>query len=109
MCVALPMQVLAMEGEIAICQSRNGVERLNTLLTGRLQPGDWVLGFLGSAREVIDADRAAQVNAALEVVAATMHGTPASAAELDALINTHFADLVGREPELPAFLRKENR
>ena len=59
MCLALPMKVIRMEGTTALCEGRNGVERLDTLLTGPLQDGQWVLAFLGAAREVIDAGRAA--------------------------------------------------
>jgi hydrogenase expression/formation protein HypC len=38
---------------------------MDTMLTGPLEPGQWILGFLGAAREVIDAERAAQVEEAL--------------------------------------------
>ena len=90
-----------MEGSYAICESRNGVERLDTLLTGPLDAGQWVLGFLGAAREVIDAERAGQVADAVEALEALLQGRGSD----DALIEAGFADLVGREPQLPEFLR----
>ena len=103
MCLALPMQVLAMEGSFAICESRNGRERIDTMLTGPLEPGQWVLCFLGAAREVIDAERAAQVESALSGLESILAGANAGAdqASIDALIHTHFADLVDREPQRP--------
>lgn len=101
MCLAIPMQVLHMEGSMAVCESKNGIERLDTLLTGPLAPGQWVLGFLGAAREVIDAERAGQVAGALQALQSLLQGDGSA----DALIRAGFADLVEREPQLPDFLR----
>jgi hydrogenase expression/formation protein HypC len=106
MCIAIPMRVLRMEGHTAVCEGRNGVERLDTLLTGRLQEGQWVLAFLGSVREAIDEERAAQVNGALDVLEAALQG--ADPARIGEFVADRFADLVGREPQLPEFLRKGN-
>lgn len=101
MCMAIPLQVEAMDGSYAVCRGRNGVERIDTVLTGPLQPGQWVLCFLGAAREIIDAERAAQIDAALDALAEILAGRGDPAA----LIDAHFADLAGREPQLPDFLR----
>lgn len=99
------MQVIGMEGTAggttALCQGRNGVERVDTLITGPLQPGQWILSFLGAAREVVDAERAAQVAAALTALESILHG----AGSVEAMIHTGFADLIEREPQLPEFLR----
>lgn len=101
MCLALPMKVIRMEGTTALCQGRNGVERVDTLITGKLEPGQWILSFLGAAREVIDAERAAQVEDALTALESILHGNGST----EALIHAGFADLIGREPQLPEFLR----
>ena len=101
MCLALPMKVIRMEGTTALCESRNGTERLDTMLTGPLAPGQWILGFLGAAREVIDAERAAQVEDALIALESILHGDGSN----EALIQAGFADLIDREPQLPEFLR----
>jgi hydrogenase expression/formation protein HypC len=95
------MQVIRADAHSAVCQSRNGIERIDTLRTGALQAGQWVLAALGSAREVIDAGRAAQVEDALTALDAILAGSGDS----EALVNAHFADLVNREPQLPDFLR----
>jgi len=101
MCLALPMKVIRMEGTTALCEGRNGVERLDTLLTGPLQAGQWVLAFLGAAREVIDAGRAAQLADALGALESILHGNGST----ESMIQAGFADLIGREPQLPEFLR----
>ena len=105
MCLALPMQVVRMEGTTAVCESRNGIERVDTMLTGALEPGQWILGFLGAAREIIDAARAAEVGNAIDGLQAILNAP----GNVDDLINSHFADLVGREPQLPEFLRPANQ
>lgn len=101
MCLAIPLQVIRMEGSTALCQGRNGVERIDTLITGKLEPGQWILSFLGAAREVIDAERAAQVEDALTALESILHGN----GSIEALIHAGFADLIEREPQLPEFLR----
>ena len=112
MCMAVPLQVVRMEGPaLAWCRDGTGaLQRIDTLLTGPLEPDQWLLGYLGAARETIDAERAAQVAAALEALAAldparndSGGGTAPLATEM--LIRAGFADLVDREPQLPAHLR----
>lgn len=95
------MQVIASEGESALCAGRSGVERVDTLLTGPLKPGQWVLCFLGAAREVIDEERAAQVGSALNALESLLNG----AGNVADVMQTHFADLINREPQLPDFLK----
>ena len=97
MCMAIPMQVLRGETAGAWCHGRQGEVWIDTLLTGPLEPGQWVLTFLGAAREVVSATRAAQVNAALDALEQLQNG---GQPDFDVL----FADLVDREPQLPAHL-----
>jgi hydrogenase expression/formation protein HypC len=104
MCVAVPLQVIRMEGLHALCAGPSGEERIDTLLTGPLEPGQWVLGFLGAAREIIDAGRAAQVADALAALRKVGAGDTA-AEGIDAALSAGFADLIDREPQLPEFLR----
>ena len=98
MCLGIPMQVVEIEGVFAWCEGRNGRSRINTMLLGDVEPGQWLLTFLDSAREVIDAERAALVNAALDALELAASGSDA--------FEDCFADLIGREPQLPEFLRK---
>ena len=97
MCLGLPMQVIECNGYVALCQGRGGRRQLDLALVGAQPPGTWLLAFIDSAREVIDAERAAQINAALDGLEAVMAGASD--------ISSHFADLFDRTPELPAHLR----
>ncbi|MBA3903247.1 MAG: HypC/HybG/HupF family hydrogenase formation chaperone [Rhodocyclaceae bacterium] len=101
MCLAIPMRVLRMEGQMALCTGRNGETRVDTMLTGPLVPGQWVLGFLGTAREVVSEIEARKINGALDALEAVMAGDTSG-------LDRHFADLVGREPQLPDFLQGAN-
>jgi hydrogenase assembly chaperone HypC/HupF len=104
MCLAIPMRVLRVEGDLAVCAGRNGVESVDTLLTGPLQDGQWVLVFRGSAHEIVDEERALQVSDALDALQAALQG--AGPEQMSRIVAERFADLVGREPALPDFLKK---
>ena len=77
MCIGIPMQVVEADGRYALCTGRGERRRINTALVGEVRPGDWLLVFLGDAREQIDAQRAAEVNAALDLVQGAMQGLDA--------------------------------
>ena len=77
MCIGMPMQVTATEPGHAWCEGRGEHRRVNTALVGPVEPGDWLLVFLADAREHIDVDRAAEVNAALDLVLGAMQGLDA--------------------------------
>jgi hydrogenase expression/formation protein HypC len=68
------MQVTATEPGHARCAWRGETRRVRTALTGELQVGDWVLVFLDSAQERISPERAAEVDAALAMLAAANTG-----------------------------------
>jgi hydrogenase expression/formation protein HypC len=91
------MQVIECNGYVALCQGRGGRRQLDLALVGAQPPGTWLLAFIDAAREVIDAERAAQINAALDGLEAVMTGATD--------ISSHFADLFERTPELPVHLR----
>ncbi|GAA6142690.1 HypC/HybG/HupF family hydrogenase formation chaperone [Hydrogenophaga sp. 5NK40-0174] len=82
MCIGTPMQVRSIEGSRhAVCEGRGQQRKVNTALVGEVRPGDWLLIFMDDAREAITADRAAEVNAALDLVEGAMSGllSPANA------------------------------
>ncbi len=64
-------------------------------LTGEAVAGDWVLTFLGAAREVISADEARRIMAALDGLRAVMRGEG---------LGDAFADLERSGPRLPDHL-----
>jgi hydrogenase expression/formation protein HypC len=81
MCIAIPMQVTRPEPGHAWVAGRGALRRVSTALVGERAVGDWLLVFLDSAREVIDATRAAEVNALLDLVEGALAGAAAPTAE----------------------------
>ena len=100
MCLGIPMRILEVHENSALCEGRNGQMLINTMLLEKVEVGQWLLTFLDAGREVIDAERAALVNAALDGLQAVSEGE-----EMD--LDIFFADLANREPQLPEFLRKD--
>jgi hydrogenase expression/formation protein HypC len=96
MCIGIPMQVVASEGDFVLCEGLGEQRRVDTLLLGPQPVGAWVLVFLDSAREVLSAEQAKKIGNALQALGLAMHG------ESD--VSHLFADLIGREPQLPAHL-----
>lgn len=103
MCVGTPVQVMHVEAEAchATCRDRAGtVSRVDMLLVGEQEVGTWLMSFKGAARKVMSADEASRIGDALDALQTLFDGgTP----DLDAA----FPDLVGREPQLPEFLRAQ--
>jgi len=98
MCLGIPVQVIECGEHFARCAGRNGEMRVDLSLVGQQLPGTWLLTFLEAAREVIETERAAAINAALNALEAAHSG------ETD--FSAFFADL-DREPQLPDFLRTQ--
>ncbi len=101
MCIGIPMRVVksapgAAPGR-ALCEGRGETAWVDFMLTGDQPPGTWVLAFRGAAMRVLSDAEAQATNAALDALAGVLAG--------DADIDAHFADLVDREPELPAHLK----
>ncbi len=78
MCVGVPMEVVAADAGFAWCIGRGARRRVATILIGAVEPGEFVLVFKDTAVERIDAARATEVNAALDLVEAALAGSPAA-------------------------------
>jgi hydrogenase expression/formation protein HypC len=96
MCIGAPLRVVELDASFAWCECDGARERIDMLLVGPQLPGTWVLASLGVARRVLSELEARQARAARQALAAALAG--------DAGIDAFFADLVGREPQLPAHL-----
>ncbi len=79
MCIGIPMQVLSVREGFVWARGRGEERELSSLLIGPVQPGDWVLAFLDSARELISPERAAEVQAVLDLLADALDGRTGSA------------------------------
>lgn len=96
MCVGLPLQIAEIDGIAARATNGDHVELIDLSLTPEARVGDWLLTFLGAARDVISADEAAKITAALEGLRSVMAGGD---------VGDAFADLDAREPRLPPHLQ----
>lgn len=78
MCIGIPMKVIRVEPGHAWVAGRGGVRRVDTALVGEVSEGDWLLTFLEAARERISEERAAEVNAVLDLVQGALEGEPSA-------------------------------
>ncbi|MCU7846196.1 MAG: HypC/HybG/HupF family hydrogenase formation chaperone [Candidatus Thiodiazotropha sp. (ex Monitilora ramsayi)] len=101
MCIGLPMQVVAKEPGFALCEGMGEKRRVDTLLVGEQPVGRWLLVFLDSAREVLTEEQAVQIGQALQALDLALKG--------ESEVGHLFADLVEREPQLPAHLQPTSR
>lgn len=101
MCIGVPMQVrsvpVAGTAVCAVDQEESAVRTVDTLLLDRpARPGDWLLVHVGVAVRALDTEEAWQIADALRAVTAAAAGEP---------FEHLLADLIDREPQLPAHLR----
>ncbi|HYF88778.1 HypC/HybG/HupF family hydrogenase formation chaperone [Azospirillum sp.] len=96
MCIGIPLRLTAVDGIVGRAEDGSAID---LSLIPEAGPGDWVLGFLGAARRLLEPEEASQILDALAAMAAAM------AAALDGeRLDSAFADLTGREPTLPPHL-----
>lgn len=74
MCIGIPMQVRQLRPGHALVRGRGEERWVSTALIGDCAPGDWLLIFIDGAREQLGAERAAEVNATLDLIEASMRG-----------------------------------
>lgn len=99
MCIGTPMQVISLAGGFGLCrredQTDDRAEAVDLSLVPHVQPGEFVLVFLGAARAIIDAEYARQVADAHAALLAVANGENP---------DFGFEDLLKREPSLPPHL-----
>jgi hydrogenase expression/formation protein HypC len=96
MCLGIPLLLQSVDGIVGTALDGDLPALVDLSLTSEAQPGDWVLCFLGAAREVIGAEDAQKIRAALGGLQSLMLGGDLGAA---------FADLESRSPSLPPHLQ----
>ena len=98
MCVGIPMILVSSDGLHGRGRQHDGTEQdVDLSLVGAQEAGTWMLVHIDTARSIIDAETADQVANALSALTLAMRGES---------IDHLFADLIGREPQLPEFLRE---
>lgn len=81
MCIGIPMQVVATREGFATVTGRGETRDVDTALIGACTAGEWLLVFLDTARARIDAARAAEVDATLDLLAHALSSDPDAHAE----------------------------
>jgi len=104
MCIGIPMQVIEARFNSALCEGLGLRREVDTLLVGEQAPGTWLLVFLDSAREVLDAGEAHRISQALRALETVMSGQSDSSS-----LATLFADLIDRDPPKPPSLLARER
>lgn len=74
MCIGFPMRVLEAWSDHARVHGRGRGETIDTRLVGEVRPGDWLLVFQGAARERLAPQRAAEIDATLDLLDAALGG-----------------------------------
>lgn len=87
MCIGIPMQVLSTDFGFARCKADDGEHDVDVRLVGEVEPGTWVLVFLGAAREVLDEQTATRISNALAALQSVMAG--------ETNVDHYFEDLIG--------------
>lgn len=72
--VGVPARIVCAEGLAAQAVTRHGACAIDLARTGPLPAGAWVLAFRGAARAVIDAERARDIDVALDALEAIACG-----------------------------------
>ncbi len=96
MCLGLPMQIIEGDDMSALCARGEETRRVSLLLLGPQEPGTQVLVHIDTAIRVLDAEEARLIEDALCGLEAALRGEN---------FESHFADLIDREPQLPEHLR----
>lgn len=95
MCVGIPVQVVSVDGLAATAKDGDVTVLVDLSLTGPVEPGAWLLDFLGTAREVLDPDEAQKIRAAIGALRSIMSGGG---------VGDAFDDIEDRGPQLPPHL-----
>lgn len=98
MCLGLPMRIIETDGMSALCEFRGEQRRVSVLLLSNPPVGAHVLVFIDTAIRLLDMDEAGLIGAAIDGLDAALDGED---------YDRFFADLIDREPQLPAHLRSE--
>ena len=100
MCIGVPMRVVEANGLAAVVERRGERQRVSLALVGPLEVGVAVLVHPGSAVRVLDDAEVGLIESALDGLDAALNGQN---------VDGYFADLVGREPQLPEHLRPKEK
>ena len=90
------MLLTAVDGIVGQALDGDQAQLVDLSLLPDARPGDWVLSFLGAARDLLPKDEALKIRAALAGLRSLMEG---------GTLGDAFADLENRAPSLPPHLQ----
>ena len=96
MCIGIPVQIVEVQGLSGLGRDGDDTVGVDLSLTGPVEPGTWVLNFLGAAREVLGEEEALKIRAAVGALRSVMTGGE---------IGDAFDDIETRGPQLPPHLQ----
>lgn len=96
MCIGLPMRVVETDGITATVEGRGERRQVSVLVVGEVPVGTAVMVHLDNAMRVLAEEDVPLIERALEAAEAAARGAP---------WQHLMADLIDREPELPAHLK----
>jgi hydrogenase expression/formation protein HypC len=96
MCVGVPLLLTKVDGILGLGMNGTVSEAVDLSLLPEARPGDWVLGFLGTAHSLLSEHEALKIRVALNGLQSLMMGGD---------LGDAFADLESREPSLPPHLQ----
>lgn len=93
MCLGIPMQVEQVsEGRVWVrATAEDALQVIETALIGTPKVGDWLLVFLGSAREVLSVERVAEIRQAQALIAQAMTGSYQTDTAVDFALPSHMS------------------
>ncbi|WIW50539.1 HypC/HybG/HupF family hydrogenase formation chaperone (plasmid) [Bradyrhizobium sp. 62B] len=95
MCLGLPMTIVETDGISALCEFRGEQRRVSVLLLSHPPAGAHVLVYIDTAIRLLEEEEARLIAAAIDGLGAALDGND---------FDCFFADLIDREPQLPAHL-----
>ena len=100
MCLAVPAQIISLDGTLAVAEMSGVKKQIDVTLTPEVVPGDWVVVHVGYALQRIDPEKAQEIlkNNIKDIIGAS-GSVEVSKEELQQLIKETAAKYKSEEPD----------
>ncbi len=79
MCLAVPAQIVSVDGSVAVAEMSGVKKQIDVTLTPEVVAGDWVVVHVGYALQRIDPDKARATLQAIDLASGLQSAAPAQA------------------------------
>ena len=79
MCLAVPAQIVSVDGSVAVAEMSGVKKQIDVTLTPEVVAGDWVVVHVGYALQRIDPDKARATLQAIDLASGFQPAAPAQA------------------------------